>query len=360
MAAPQRVMQQVSPIVAMNGVSSALHLGTHCLQRAATPAFACLIKEQVAARTAAAVQLLNAPAVRPYLASLTPDSLHTWSNLQRICEVEETNARELPDVKANASNLQQFLDALQGLSSRRDILAMLLTMTSRESIGSAQQSNEACALGDEWQSAFLATRMKWHMLQEDFLHICSGTTPVVDPQSDVIALVEEAALSIHEMCVGEFGVSPNVEIETNCNELLCCGIPEQIRYIIAELMKNASVASVQSGNLNDPIKVSIVSTGESRPSATVSSEAASDSFSVTIVDSAGGVPPMALQNMWRLGWSGHSTQRRIAGFGVGLPLAGIYAGLFGGGVTATPTEAGASPGTMFTLTHPIVGIESLR
>lgn len=363
MAAKRFVFPTVSPLPGTLGVSR-LHLGKYCSQRAATPDFAQLIKEQVIARTAVAVQLLNVPTLQPYIASLTAESRSTWTNLHRSCEVEELNARELPDVKADGSNLQHFLDVLQGLSTRRDILAMLLTMTSEDvygdsskgssSIVSPQQSSStdnACAFGDAWQSTFLATRMKWHMLQEDFLHVCSGATPVVNAEGDVITLVEEAALSIHEMCVGEFGVSPNVEIETNCNQLLFCGIPDQIRYIVAELLKNASVASVQSGNLDNPIKVRVMMHSDATGST-------ADMFSVTIVDAAGGVPPLALQNMWRLGWSGQSTQRRIAGFGVGLPLAGIYASLFGGCVTAAPTVGTASAGTMFTLMHPVVGIES--
>jgi signal transduction histidine kinase len=358
MAASRRVAEVVTPFAA-----SLLHLGQHCIQRASTPAFARVVKEQVVARTAIAVQLLDAPTLQPYLASQTAESLLTWDNLQSVCKTEEVNARELPDVKPNASNLHEFLDALQGLSSRRDVLAMLLTMSSSgsgaSSIVSSYPSDEACVLDDAWQSTFLATRMKWHMVQEDFLHISSGTTPVVDAQADVIALVEEAAVSIHDMCVGEFGVSPNVEIETNCNELLFCGIPDQIRYIIAELLKNASVASVQSGNLHDPVKVQILTHAATPITASTCTASTADTFSVTIVDSAGGVPPTALQNMWRLGWSGHNTQRRIAGFGVGLPLAGIYAGLFGGCVTATPTLANASPGTMFTLMHPLVGIEAI-
>lgn len=304
------------------------------------------------ARTGDVVRLMESPLVQSHISSLSAERLMTWRSLQHICSQEEANALQLPDVKSNGSNLQQFLDVLQGLSSRRDVLAMLLTMSACERTERVDKGN---LIDESWQSQFLAERIKWHMIQEDFLHLCGGITPVVESGQDVIPLVEEAALNIHEMCVGEFGTAPRVEIDADCNVLPFCGVPDQIRYIITELLKNAAVASVQSGNLQHPIRVQVISDYpcDALPDST------GVSFAVKITDGAGGVPPLALQNMWRLGWSGQNTQRRIAGFGVGLPLAGIYSGLFGGRVVASSTSGDVPPGTTFTLAHPTVGIESL-
>lgn len=294
-----------------------------------------------------------------------------------ICDREFEQAAALPEVTSN-SNIDAFLDGLCEMRSRQDVLSILLRLSPpREEvkhISSHRESNRSCAMdlsplqsshvdvenpfaSDLWLSNFVAGRIKWHMLQEDFLRLCDGSGNVVEKECDVTTLVEEAAAQVYQMAESEMGIAPKLLIECDCDSLMMCGVGEQLRYIVTELVKNACVATVQSNSLHHPVLIEVRGP-QSAPIA--SSHAASESsqpcFTIRIRDGAGGVPTNAIKHMWLLGWSGHNSQRRIAGFGVGLPLARVYAGLFGGSVDAA-SRTDSIAGTVLTVTHPINGIE---
>lgn len=396
-----KLMNNASGVLSRLGPFTPLNLGQYCASRGATVPFAHVVRNEILQRTLNVVQLLHEAPSSILLAESHRVPQAAWFDLAAIAERELALALELyrddPLSREGTSmSLDPFLDGLSAMRSRDDVLSLLLQLngaSSSFSSATVTPSSEvsgkppliassdvtmSSTSAETWCLRFLSQRIMWHVLQEDFLQLCDGGgATVVEQHFDLTRVIEDAAVKVHAMAEAELGIVPHISLEFDRDEIRVCGVSEQIRYVVQEIVKNACVATVMASQQRvgphlyahassdtssfaaaaalPTVRIRAgIAQGGHRPG----SDGSDEYFFVNVEDGAGGVPSAAMQRMWSLGWSSQLRQRRIAGFGVGLPLARVYANLFGGSLTAAKRCDGGTPGTIFTLIHPVVGKES--
>lgn len=191
------------------------------------------------------------------------------------------------------------------------------------------------------------TRIGNRVLAEHFLAVhearSSGAAQdfvgVVDPRCCPREVVEELSESLGDICEELYGTRPKVQLQGELETQLSF-VPEHLRFMLQELLKNAFRATLETHpGAPPPVTVEVLK----------------GIFDVTIKvsDRGGGMRRDELQEAWRYGHScakkptvevkpkddfqllcgrDQASMRQLAGYGFGLPLSRVYAQYFGGDI----------------------------
>eukprot|EP00933_Yihiella_yeosuensis_P031574 TRINITY_DN25147_c0_g1_i3.p1 TRINITY_DN25147_c0_g1~~TRINITY_DN25147_c0_g1_i3.p1 ORF type:complete len:233 (+),score=32.41 TRINITY_DN25147_c0_g1_i3:673-1371(+) len=192
----------------------------------------------------------------------------------------------------------------------------------------------------DWMTKFLQSRICTEMLTSQYMEIIrqrdSGRlaiTGIVEPECDPEALCRTAAEAARSLCAKHMSFTPRVEIEVRSKRSSHFSyIPLYLHYILLEVMKNSccatAAAALSSTSLADP--------EEGKP---ISIVICSDDHRVAIriSDMGGGIPFDVGEDIWDFGFSGRSrvdgSANALSGYGLGLPLARLYANYLGGSLS---------------------------
>mmetsp|Transcript_63035 Transcript_63035/g.195162 ORF Transcript_63035/g.195162 Transcript_63035/m.195162 type:complete len:413 (-) Transcript_63035:343-1581(-) len=163
-----------------------------------------------------------------------------------------------------------------------------------------------------------------------------GAVGVVQLQCDPAEVAQLVARQCHRLCRGELGEAPEIDVRAEGGTQLVALVPGYVHYMLTEVLKNACRAVVER-HFGCPL-----------PPVVVDIELGSSMVTFHIRDEGGGMSPSALQSAWKfmhttckalrdgggLGTSGGA----MAGFGVGLPTARLFARHFGGDLQLSSQE----------------------
>jgi signal transduction histidine kinase len=156
---------------------------------------------------------------------------------------------------------------------------------------------------------------------------------IINDRCDVRQLAQDTAEDCRAFCVEKNGEAPEVRVHcaTSAHALVVDG---HVHFILMELLKNAMKAMMDEypgASLLDapPIHVTVSAQG--------------GELGVRISDTGGGIPPQHRQHCMRFFYTSHvegeanytyskNFGARFTGYGVGLPMARIYARIAGGDV----------------------------
>src|SRR5690606_8510823 len=138
---------------------------------------------------------------------------------------------------------------------------------------------------------------------------------------------------VQNICEIRYGIRPDIKLigNTDCHFAY---IPMHLEYMLTELFKNSFRASIESGNAEVPVEVTIAP-------ARMGGEG--EILSLRIRDRGGGIDPDNLHKVWDYSFTTFYADEgmdalagagmggsSIAGLGYGLPLSRAYAEYFGG------------------------------
>ncbi|KAJ5885506.1 hypothetical protein N7495_010016 [Penicillium taxi] len=332
------------------------------------------------ARLASRIQALqNLPFIvvsNPSVSKIYRNYLHSLSTLlpyhqRKITTLEEENqfGDVLADLVQTHTNTipvlaQGFLESRKYVSP--DYVTRFLDTHLRARIGTRLMAEQHLAL------RFTS--------QLDSEQPSNSTTPsnyigVIDTTLKPAQIVRLCEDFVGEICELKYGVRPRLEISGE-TEASFAHIPVHLEYIITELLKNAFRATIESGNEQEPIQVTIAAAPDMHkrhvqdvdyleshlkpkvdPSLTNDDifNPSSQSITIRIRDRGGGIPPEVFPNIWSYAFTTFSDMdvqssennnldalntfsnsggnlSSIAGLGYGLPLSRAYAEFFGGGI----------------------------
>eukprot|EP00931_Biecheleriopsis_adriatica_P003527 TRINITY_DN105328_c0_g1_i1.p1 TRINITY_DN105328_c0_g1~~TRINITY_DN105328_c0_g1_i1.p1 ORF type:complete len:429 (-),score=72.65 TRINITY_DN105328_c0_g1_i1:80-1366(-) len=195
----------------------------------------------------------------------------------------------------------------------------------------------------EWLNKFLQSRICTEMLTSQYMEIINqmeagrtDITGIVDPECDPASICRNAAEAARTLCANHLSFSPIVEIEVRTKRSHAFSyIPLYLHYILLEVLKNSCYSTAQaaliSSSLADPV--------QGKPIQVV---ICSDDHRVAIriSDMGGGIPFDVGERVWDFGFSGSSrisgepaAANALAGYGLGLPMARLYARYLGGSLS---------------------------
>jgi len=193
---------------------------------------------------------------------------------------------------------------------------------------------------DSWLDDFLLSWIGTEMLLGHYLTIASGAKPtgLVEPRCDVAEVCREVAFTMQCLCIDLLGRVPPIQVlsrsalEEDRRAPSFSYIPNFLKYILTEILKNACRATLESTDddiklLKRPITV-LVCADERR-------------VAIRVGDLGRGIPFDVGAHVWSYMYSTarkHADSHRIgdggatplAGYGVGLPLSRLYARYLGG------------------------------
>jgi len=178
-------------------------------------------------------------------------------------------------------------------------------------------------LSQFWDKLFV-TRIGNRVLAEHFLAWLDGKdSDGIVTDCELEPLVRRTVHQLTELTRSCYGHCPDVLLDVSCRGSTVPVIPDHVRYITQEVLKNAIRATVEShGSAKaPPVKVCI-------------HQGTFDTM-IKISDRGGGLPKHVERRLWEYGFTTANRSRRetqIAGYGVGLPLARLYARYFGGDI----------------------------
>jgi signal transduction histidine kinase len=190
---------------------------------------------------------------------------------------------------------------------------------------------------------FFTMRAGVRLLVADYLKQSRGGSS--DAVRDVLPqncspakLAQEAARYSSSICIGGFGLAPQVLVEGDVSATVTY-IPAVLQYILLEVLKNACRAVVEAHPSSH--------SSQDMPPVRCSIEDGSDQLTIRIKDNGTGMSKEVSDRMWDFFYSTYSEsaweksnpqQSRLAGYGVGLPLSRMYARYFGGDMVASSVE----------------------
>lgn len=155
---------------------------------------------------------------------------------------------------------------------------------------------------------------------------------IIDTALSPAEVIRRSAEFVQGICEMRYGIKPEIELHGNV-DCKFTYIPMHMEYMLTELFKNAFRATVESGNVETPVQVTIAPTAQG------------DSLTIRIRDHGGGIDPENLSKIWQYSFTtffgdegldalgGIQGGSSIAGLGYGLPLSRAYAEYFGGDLT---------------------------
>jgi len=276
---------------------------------------------------------------------------HFAARLRQIEELENwTDDPELADIHARYSesfremrmtevedDLAAFTETVQRLKERQKSVLKLVG----RSLKSRKQDMDG-TFRTIWLDKFLQSRICTEMLTSQYIAIVNQAskgvhplTGIVQPECDPAVICRGAAESARALCFKHMGIKPVVEIEVRSRRSHAFSyIPLYLHYILLEVFKNSCNATAMSptslSSINDPMDKPI----------TVVICSDDHRVAIRISDRAGGIPFDVGEKIWDFGFTGNSAAgdseaapTSLAGFGLGLPLARLYARYLGGSLS---------------------------
>mmetsp|Transcript_79930 Transcript_79930/g.158343 ORF Transcript_79930/g.158343 Transcript_79930/m.158343 type:complete len:452 (-) Transcript_79930:287-1642(-) len=193
---------------------------------------------------------------------------------------------------------------------------------------------------DGWLDDFLLNWIGTEMLLAHYLAVVCKDKPtgIVEPRCDVAEVCREVAFTMQCLCMDLHGRVPQIHVKSRSaveedKRAPCFSyIPSFLKYILTEILKNASRATLESTGderrlLKRPINV-LVCADERR-------------VAIRVSDLGRGIPFDVWHNVWSYMYSTarkHASSHHnvnggatpLAGYGVGLPLSRLYTRYLGG------------------------------
>lgn len=237
------------------------------------------------------------------------------------------------------TDLSDFTDVVRKLKERqRPALRLIGQVLQRR-----KQSGKS-SLPQEWLGPFLRSRISSEMLTSQYVAIVSQVekgasiiTGIVQPECDPAVICRASAEAVRQLCSSQTGVMPAVNIEVRSKRSHAFSyIPMYLHYILTELLKNSVVATakavLRSNSCLDPVM-------EKSIHVVICSD--DHRVAIRISDLAGGIPFDVGRKVWEFGFTGStgdfvadpSKATALHGYGLGLPLARLYAEYLGGSLT---------------------------
>mmetsp|Transcript_36635 Transcript_36635/g.95642 ORF Transcript_36635/g.95642 Transcript_36635/m.95642 type:complete len:321 (+) Transcript_36635:2-964(+) len=240
-------------------------------------------------------------------------------------------------------DLEPFTAVVRKLKERqRKALPLLGKAVHRRS----RMQTAFSASTNEWMERFLTSRIGTEMLTSQYIAIINQVsqgkdqlTGIVDPHVSPEQVCKAAAEAAKQLCLSHMGMAPDIEIDvrvkrSRAGEISFSYIPIYLRYILLEVLKNSCQATVRT------LFTSLCAEEEPRP---VKIVICSDDnrVAIRISDRAGGIPFDVGEQVWDFGFTGTSANNAadpsaataLGGFGIGLPLARLYANYLGGSLS---------------------------
>jgi pyruvate dehydrogenase kinase 2/3/4 len=170
-----------------------------------------------------------------------------------------------------------------------------------------------------------------------------GHAGIIESEMSPLDVAKQAAADATYLCTHHLGECPPIQFHCSA-DLTLTYVPMHLHYMLFEVLKNATRASVEHCSAFD-LDVS------ARPVKVVIADGRED-ITIKVSDEAGGIPRSEIDNVWTYlhstapspgrmnrdvgstayaGGQGMSCSTApLAGFGVGLPLSRLYARYFGG------------------------------
>jgi pyruvate dehydrogenase kinase 2/3/4 len=205
---------------------------------------------------------------------------------------------------------------------------------------------EGSSFTNEWMVKFLESRIGTEMLTSQYIAIINQVqqgkkkiTGIVDPVVSPEDICRSAAEAARQLCETHMGMAPEINIDvrvkrSRAGDVSFSYIPIYLRYILVEVLKNSCQATVRT------MYTSLCAEQDMRP---VNIVICSDDYRVAIriSDRAGGIPFDVGERVWDFGFTGQSESNAadpsqataLGGFGLGLPLARLYARYLGGSLS---------------------------
>ncbi|XP_026144570.1 pyruvate dehydrogenase (acetyl-transferring) kinase isozyme 2, mitochondrial [Carassius auratus] len=270
-------------------------------------------------------KLLSTPSVK---------LLHSWY-AQSLMELVDFLEKDPDDKKI----LTKFTETLINVRNRHNNVVPTMAqgvLEYKEAFGVDPVTNQNVQY---FLDRFYMSRISTRMLMNQHTLIFDGSTnPAhpkhigsIDPNCDVVEVVEDAYESAKMLCDQYYLTSPEVEIKQvnfkgTSDPIHIVYVPSHLYHMLFELFKNAMRATVETHENSlhlPPIKVR-VSLG-------------SEDLTIKMSDRGGGVPLRKIERLFSYMYSTapspvteNSRNAPLAGFGYGLPISRLYAKYFQG------------------------------
>lgn len=250
--------------------------------------------------------------------------------------------REVRAAAARGSCPEDFAQVVNGLKIRHkdQIKRVAVGMAKVKELKLARGENEAEVVKfiDNFLNRFCLSRIGIEMLNSQYLALFTKSRGIVDRQCDPCEVARLAAATARKFAQAEFDMVPEAQISFHGldSARTIPLVPSYLMYILLELLKNSFRAVCDlnkktGGDMRHPILIRVCS-----------DEA---QVAIDIFDRGGGIPFEHQTHIWNFMYSTkkgsepidtltetseNTTASPLAGFGVGLPLARLYAEYIGG------------------------------
>eukprot|EP00747_Dinoflagellata_sp_TGD_P163101 gnl/TRDRNA2_/TRDRNA2_181438_c0_seq1.p1 gnl/TRDRNA2_/TRDRNA2_181438_c0~~gnl/TRDRNA2_/TRDRNA2_181438_c0_seq1.p1 ORF type:complete len:485 (+),score=83.20 gnl/TRDRNA2_/TRDRNA2_181438_c0_seq1:66-1520(+) len=260
----------------------------------------------------------------------------------RMTEVEDDAGEG--DASETSEKLAAFTETVRDLKKRQrkalPLIGEALKRMKEQKRAKKQEPDRD--FWNAWLNAFLRSRISTEMLTSQYLAVMAQVEKgekvqgIVDPVCDPTSICEQAAAAACQLTESHMGIKPRVHIEVRSKVSTSFSyIPIYLHYILLEVLKNSCHATAKASlrsSLRDPMQAN-----ESKP---ISVVICSDDHRVAmrVSDLAGGIPFDVGDRVWDFAYSGsHQDNGGVAtalsGYGLGLPLARLYARYLGGSLS---------------------------
>jgi len=257
------------------------------------------------------------------------EDLPGWKSSSDMVEVHKRYVSSFQALRlADQNNREGFTAVASALKERMRTVIPHLAMGMR-----SLQRSEGFATDDinEWLDTFLLSRVGTEMLTSQYMSCVKGSSVVMPCIPSNIC--ERAARHAQKLCREHFRMKEDVVINvvSAVGHVKFLYVPQYLFYIMLELLKNSTRATVESVQELGPIA--------DRP-VTITVAADENQIVIRIRDRAGGIPFSVGQRVWSYMYSTAKKEKDsegfekegtpLAGYGVGLPLSRLYARYLGG------------------------------
>mmetsp|Transcript_91549 Transcript_91549/g.262199 ORF Transcript_91549/g.262199 Transcript_91549/m.262199 type:complete len:408 (-) Transcript_91549:153-1376(-) len=277
---------------------------------------------------------------------LIEDGIPEWKEVPDIRDIHEMHLRTFVSLRKvqHEPNLDAFTEVVrEAIWEQRTAV-----VTMARGLGALRQRHDrySAEFADHFLNDLFLNRIGSNVLMSQYLACYGESTPagatntqtgIVDLACDPAKICREVAENVLRVCHRQTGLRPVVRVEAHSAVGMDFGIPRFayipsfLRYMIAELLKNSAKATIEIAVSTAP-KSPLASEAElSRRPIFIVVCADESRVAIRVSDRAGGIPFSVGSNIWSYLYStADRGQSELAGYGVGLPLARLYARYLGG------------------------------
>lgn len=268
------------------------------------------------------------------------EQLEGWREDEQLRDLHERYQESFKEMRMIdvEDDLTNFTKVVRDLKTRQRKVLHLIGEALKQRSDEVQGTKRT--FWKDWLTRFLLSRIGTEMLTSQYIAIINqvekekaAITGIVDPECDPAIICRNAADAARHLSIGQLGLAPEVKIDVRVHRNRARSfsyIPYYLHYIVLEVLKNSCVATVKNSFLS-----SLSDALERKPIHVV---ICSDDHRVAmrISDLAGGIPFDVGDKIWDFGFSGKhegAEPTALSGYGLGLPLARLYAQYLGGSLS---------------------------